>query len=66
MSSIYLAIILWMNGKVRKYGKRIAENNHRSDLLSLENARLYEENALYREKLRNLGFTEDKLKNNLQ
>lgn len=68
-TALVLGMSIWsliVNAKTRtKIGeanKRIEESNQRLNILSRENARLYEENFRLKDKLKNLGFTEEKLK----
>jgi hypothetical protein len=42
--------------------RRIKKSNERMNLLSRENARLLTENEVYKDKLKNMGFTDAHLK----
>ena len=51
-----------VNKKIDQANKSVAESNKRLNLLSAENAKLIEENEVYKDKLKNMGFTDVHLK----
>lgn len=62
MSLTVFVMTLITRKKIKLTNKLIEQNNNRLNLLSKENAMLYEENNFLKDKLKNLGFTEWKLK----